>query len=425
MPAKLEKTRTPGVFKRGQRYAVIYRDADGRQRQESARTYDDARRLRASRHTQVQEGVFTPQTREKLADYALEWVERYQGRGRRGFREATRDEYRRDLKRQALPFFGGRRLEQVAPRDVARFVAHLCDEEAQGRYLADATVRRVLSPLRACLATAVAEGLIRHNPCAGVALPARDERRAIAAGQDTDDLEQTKALTTDELAGFLAVCPPRWAVFFRVLAATGLRWSEAVALRWSDVMLDGSSPHVHVRRAYNERHGYQPPKSRHSRRRVPVDAELVSALRAHRAHGEWPGDEHLVFPNLSGKPHSYHNTYSRVLKPTAQEAGVPWAGFHTFRHTCATRLFAGGRNAVQVSRWLGHHSAAFTLSVYVHLLDDDLGTALPSTLQPLAGVSERVSATHGNGREAPDTTALDSALLREGAAPHGTRTAPS
>lgn len=59
--------------------------------------------------------------------------------------------------------------------------------------------------------------------------------------------------------------------------------------------------------------------------------------------------------------------------------GVPWAGFHAFRHTCATRLFAEGRNAVQVSRWLGHHSPAFTLSVYVGLLDGDLGTPLASS----------------------------------------------
>ena len=41
---------------------------------------------------------------------------------------------------------------------------------------------------------------------------------------------------------------------------------------------------------------------------------------------------------------------------------MAWIGFHTFRHTCATMLFAEGRNAVQVQRWLGHHSAAFTLS---------------------------------------------------------------
>lgn len=39
-------------------------------------------------------------------------------------------------------------------------------------------------------------------------------------------------------------------------------------------------------------------------------------------------------------------------------------------------LFAQGRNAVQVQRWLGHHSPAFTLATYVHLLDGDLGKPL-------------------------------------------------
>lgn len=55
---------------------------------------------------------------------------------------------------------------------------------------------------------------------------------------------------------------------------------------------------------------------------------------------------------------------------------MPWVGFHTFRHTCASLLFAQGRNAVQVQRWLGHHSAAFTLATYVHLLDGGVGEPL-------------------------------------------------
>ena len=64
--------------------------------------------------------------------------------------------------------------------------------------------------------------------------------------------------------------------------------------------------------------------------------------------------------------------FARVLKPAARRAGVPWAGFHTLRHTCATMLFRRGLNAKQVQVWLGHHSPAFTLAVYVHLLSDDL-----------------------------------------------------
>ena len=49
-----------------------------------------------------------------------------------------------------------------------------------------------------------------------------------------------------------------------------------------------------------------------------------------------------------------------------------WAGFHTFRHTCAGLLCDHGLNVRQVQRWLGHHSPSFTLDTYVHLLDERL-----------------------------------------------------
>ena len=60
-----------------------------------------------------------------------------------------------------------------------------------------------------------------------------------------------------------------------------------------------------------------------------------------------------------------------ILKPAAAAAGVPWASWQTLRHTCGSLLFRHGANAEQVQVWLGHHSPAFTLAVYVHLLDDD------------------------------------------------------
>ena len=100
------------------------------------------------------------------------------------------------------------------------------------------------------------------------------------------------------------------------------------------------------------------------------------------------GDDDLVFLASNGEPLRQENVRRRVLGPTTQEAGMPWAGFHVFRHTCATRLFASGRNAVQVQRWLGHHSPAFTLATYVHLLDDDLGGPLSIELDYASASSE-------------------------------------
>jgi integrase len=66
------------------------------------------------------------------------------------------------------------------------------------------------------------------------------------------------------------------------------------------------------------------------------------------------------------------NVLHRMMKPAAEAAGVPWAHIHTLRHTCASRLFRNGWNAKQVQMLLGHHSPAFTLAAYVHLMPDDL-----------------------------------------------------
>lgn len=83
-----------------------------------------------------------------------------------------------------------------------------------------------------------------------------------------------------------------------------------------------------------------------------------------------------MFPVGNGTPLRQENVRRRVLKPAAEEAGVSWIGFHTFRHTCASLLFVRGKNAKQVQRWLGHHAARFTLDTYAHLLDDGVGKAL-------------------------------------------------
>ena len=55
------------------------------------------------------------------------------------------------------------------------------------------------------------------------------------------------------------------------------------------------------------------------------------------------------------------NLADRVLAPACKRAGVEWAGFHTFRHTCASLLFAGGKDVKQIQQWLGHADPGFTL----------------------------------------------------------------
>jgi integrase len=413
MAAKLEKTQTPGVFKRGSRYVFSYR-VDGKQRWESARTLADARKAKAQRSTDIDRGEHQEDSRITLRAYATEWIGRYVGRRKGGFREATRDEYRRQLEQYVYPHFGDRvRLTEITPKKVAAFVGWLstqtkpaptkADPDARVP-LSDATIRNVMAPLRACLATARSEGLIRSNPASETVLPTR------AVIEDDD--EDVKAMTRDELADVLALIDARHRTLFELLAVTGLRISEAIALQWCHLQLDGSTPSLRVRRGF-VRGVMGPPKSRHGKRAIPLSHELVVALRAHRKGSEWPGDTDLVFPSLDGTPLDVSNLRRRVLVPAAQEADVAWIGFHTFRHTCATMLFADGRNAVQVQRWLGHHSAAFTLATYVHLLDEDLGEALSLPSQGANRVRTCPTPSHatsegtGEGESALQSDAAD------------------
>ena len=393
--AKLERTRWPGIYRRGDRWAYEWTDAAGKRRRASAGSREDASARKAEEEAKAASGKFGeagPRSRLTVAGYALDLFGadvgrasgatalrgRYQGR-KGAIRDATLNDYRRDLERWWLPALGARPLAKITAPDVARVIANLAAREGD-EYLADRTLRRIFAPLAAMLATAVEEDHAPHNPARDVKLPSGRDRLRRFDADDQDDGDdpapgKARALTGAHLDAFLLVAPERWRLLFELLAGTGLRISEAIALRWGDLQLDGSRPVVRVRRAY-VRGSYGPPKSKHGERDVPLAFELVRGLRARRAASEWHGDRDLVFPSMTGTPMLAENLHRRVLKPAAEEAGVPWAGFHAFRHFCASALIAEGRNIVQVSRWLGHHSPSFTLDVYAHLMDEGVGDPL-------------------------------------------------
>ena len=114
--ATMERTRTPGIYKRGGRYVVVWRHR-GRQHKSFHRSYEEAREAKGQR----QAGDRRPSSREPFEDYALAWVDSYRGRTARGLSERTRSTYRRDLKRWVIPYFRGYRLDEVEPPDVRGF----------------------------------------------------------------------------------------------------------------------------------------------------------------------------------------------------------------------------------------------------------------------------------------------------------------
>lgn len=165
-----------------------------------------------------------------------------------------------------------------------------------------------------------------------------------------------------------------------------------------------------------------------TRRTIRLSQPVMQALW--RAGGAAAIADELVFVSDDGRRIDQSNLMSRVLKPVAATAGVggwvktprgrraeSWVGFHTFRHTCATMLFRRGWNAAQVQRFLGHHSPAFTLSTYVHLLPSDLPQ--PS-FEPLQVGNTR--ATEATSTDRNEQVAEASDLAQPSAVPQLTAT---
>ncbi|MGD9573658.1 MAG: tyrosine-type recombinase/integrase, partial [Thermoleophilia bacterium] len=254
MAAPLVRTSTPGVYRRGSRYVVVFRDPSGRQRRRSAATLAEARQLRSTVLADVARGEFRETSRARLDEYAREWVRTYEGRTSRGIRPETIREYGRDLELHVLPVIGHRRLSEIEQRDLKGLARHLADKG-----LSTATVRIVMAPVRALFATAVEEGLLRTNPAAGLRLG--------GGGPRSDPAEKRRALDEDQLASLIGETPERWRLLVRFLAQTGLRVGELTALRWEDVDLGARRISVR-RRLYRGR--VDSPKSAYGVRQVPI-----------------------------------------------------------------------------------------------------------------------------------------------------------
>ena len=130
----------------------------GRQRTETFATAAEAREAKRTRESQIARSEFSPPQRVKLHEFAREWIDRYQGTGRRGFRKETREEYRALLERFTLRYFPPAiTLTEIDPRGVADFIGWLTRQpNKQGGTLSDSSIRNALVPLSACLATATA-----------------------------------------------------------------------------------------------------------------------------------------------------------------------------------------------------------------------------------------------------------------------------
>lgn len=354
----LTRTKEKGIYRRGGRYVVRVR-IDGREHKFAARSMAEAKTIRLAAALQP-EGLLgqrevggTAGRPPLLEDYIETWLQRYRGRTDSGIRESTKREYRRDLELHVLPSLGRRRLDEITQVHIRRLVDDLLSGETP---LAPGSVRNAIAPLKALFASAVEWGHLSANPAREVRLPG------------TPKGKRPKALTEPQLKRLMKALPPEGRLLVELLSVTGMRASEAFGLRWHHIDLAAGRASIECRRRGKD---IDAPKSESSNREVRLSPRLVTHLRAaQRRTGATAED--FVFLSPRGRPVDHNNFLKRTYRPACVKAGVPWAGLHTLRHTCATRLLRSDVSAEKVALLLGHASPGFTVKVYGHLGSDDL-----------------------------------------------------
>lgn len=328
-----------------------YWAADGQQHSKSFRRKADADRWLRSQVVKLDRGEWTDPDRARIS--FGEWSEAWLA-GLVDLKPKTRHGYTSLLHSLVLPEFGAVSLAQIDPASVRAWVS-----EMEGRGLSASRIRQARQVLGAALELAVTDGILSRNPARKIRVPSQRPREMLFldAGQ-VDRLAQA-CEERQETAGTLVY----------VLAWTGLRWGEAVALRRPS--FDLLRRRLSVRESATEVGGrliFGTPKS-HRARQVPLPRFLVDKI-AVLLEGV---DDELVFTAPKGGPLRNSNFARNVWRPACVTSGMPEGlRIHDLRHTAASLAISAGASIKAVQLLLGHSSAKITLDRYIHLFSDDL-----------------------------------------------------
>lgn len=174
-----------------------------------------------------------------------------------------------------------------------------------------------------------------------------------------------------------------------LIAATGLRRGEALALEWPAVSLDPKAPTIRVEGTLQRANGTlqsYPPNTERSRRVVPLSPSTAAVLRAVRkeqnerrlvAGAAWESRP-FVLDRGDGKPLD-QDTLSKEFRRAADSVGLDGTRLHEMRHAFASMMIGAGTGARVVADLLGHATVGFTLHVYTHPTERDAAEAAATT----------------------------------------------
>ena len=269
-----------------------------------------------------------------------------------GKSHATKTIYRDFLTRWVKPIWGSLNIRDVRTIAVENWLRKL--PRANGSPLAPSTKAKIRNLMSVLFNHAIRHEWLEQgrNPILLVRQSAKRQRLP-------------EWLEPEELSALLCQLDQCFRVMVFVDAATGLRRSEFLALKWGDIEFE--SQQIKVQRSiYRKVVGNC--KTEASKKPVPMDPILAAELWAWKQHSSYnqPYDWVFASPRTKGKnPYWPDVILSRIVRPAATRAGIQkHVGWHTFRHSFSTILIGNGENVKVVQELMRHSNCRCTLEIY-------------------------------------------------------------
>ena len=311
---------------------------------------------------QVEENDVVTDSQRPFSELADEWFEQYKNT----VRESTYVAQKLAYKKHIFPLFGNLKISRIS--------IPYCQKQVNHWYSYYKKYSNLIGLTSSIFKYALSLRLIRNNPMDAVIRPKRKKRI---------DEERYSApyYEKEELLEFLEIAknyPDPIYPIFRILAFTGLRKGELLALRWKDIDFEKRTLSVKQTLATCDKWEikFQVPKTEKSLRTISIDSETLQVIKRWQLKqkeyflkmGIKPtkNGEQLLFVSEENKP-LYLDYVNHNLKIIIKENNLKRITPHGFRHTHCSLLFESGASLKEVQVRLGHTDIKTTMDIYTHV----------------------------------------------------------
>ena len=288
----------------------------------------------------------------KYIDWLIQWLENYI---RPSVKVRTYERYKLIIEQHIKDKIGGVELSDLSPLILQPLITELLQNgnKKTGKGLSASSVNAVISVIQGSLKTAHMLGLTKEYTADKLKRPKLKEKpvECFTLAEQKQIEHAIRSGKKDKLYGII------------LCLYSGLRIGELMALQWSDIDFVKGVLTV-SKSCHDGKDGLiiDEPKTSTSRRMIPLPKQLLPMMKALKRRSVSP-----FVVSASGNPISVRS-YQRSFELLLKKLNIPHKGFHSLRHTFATRALECGMDVKTLSEILGHKNPTVTLNRYAHSL---------------------------------------------------------